>query len=287
MEEKTKVGYIQAIISIVLNILLFVLKLVAGIRSASIAILADAWHTLSDSFSSIILLLGFKLATKPADEEHPFGHGRAEVVATVIIGTILAVIGFSFLAESIKRLQAQQAANFGIFAYLATVISIVSKEAIARFAIHSGRKYDSYLLIADGWHHRSDALSSLVVLIGIILGRFVWWADGALGIIMACLLFYASFDILKHSINPLIGEKADKKLTDKIIEVIKSNIEEPVYLHHLHLHQYGDHREVTFHIELNRKMDLQKAHDIADRIESLLRSKLKIEATIHLEPHLE
>lgn len=284
LNRKTRIGYIQAILSIILNMMLFALKIYAGIRSASIAIIADAWHTLSDSFSSLILLLGFKIAAKPADEKHPFGHGRAEVIATVIVGTILAIIGFSFLAESIKRLQEQQAANFGTLAYAATIISILAKEGMAQFAIRSGKKHDSYLLIADGWHHRSDAISSVVVLIGIFLGRILWWADGVMGIIMAFLLFYASFDILKHSVSPLIGEEPDEELTNSIIEFIKSHIAQPVFMHHLHVHKYGDHKEVTFHIELNPKMQLQEAHRIADEIERLLRSEMQLEATIHLEP---
>ncbi|MDO9578769.1 MAG: cation diffusion facilitator family transporter [Candidatus Cloacimonadales bacterium] len=284
LNKKTRIGYFQAIMSIILNLLLFALKIYAGIRSASIAIIADAWHTLSDSFSSLILLFGFKIAAKPADEKHPFGHGRAEVIATVIVGTVLAIIGFSFLVESIKRLQEQQAANFGTLAYAATIISILSKEGMAQFAIRSGKKHDSFLLIADGWHHRSDAISSVVVLIGILLGKIVWWADGVMGIIMAFLLFYASYDILKHSVSPLIGEEPDEELTNSIIDFIKRNIDQPVNMHHLHVHKYGDHKEVTFHIELDPDMQLRAAHQIADEIERLLRSEMCLEATIHLEP---
>jgi cation diffusion facilitator family transporter len=283
-QTKIRVGNIQAIISIIVNLLLFFLKIFVGIRSASIAIIADAWHTLSDSFSSIILLIGFKISAKPADEQHPFGHGRAEIIATVIVGTILAVIGFSFLTESIKRLQEQQSANFGTLAYIATIVSILAKEGMAQFAFYAGKKYKSPLLIADGWHHRSDAISSLVVLVGIFLGKILWWADGAMGIIMAGLLFYASFNILKNSISTLIGEEPDEDFTNSIIELIKNNITQPIHLHHLHIHKYGDHQEITFHIKLKPTMQLQEAHQIADEIELLLRVEMNIEATIHLEP---
>jgi len=282
--SKIRIGYIQAILSIILNLLLFTLKIFAGIQSASIAIMADAWHTLSDSFSSLILLFGFKISTKPADDKHPFGHGRAEIIATVIVGTILAIIGFSFLAESIKRLQLHQAAHYGILAYTATVISILTKEGMAQFAIRSGKKHNSYLLIADGWHHRSDAISSFIVLIGILLGRIIWWIDGVLGIIMALLLFYASFDILRKSISLLIGEEPNDDLTNSILDLINKNFKHPINMHHLHVHQYGDHQEVTFHIKLDPTMQLQDAHEIADKIEVLLRSEMDIEATIHLEP---
>jgi cation diffusion facilitator family transporter len=282
--QKIKAGYLQAFISITLNIILFIIKYIAGIRSGSIAIIADAWHTLSDSFSSLILLFGFKLSSKPADKEHPFGHGRAELLASIVVGIILAIVGFNFLAEAIERLKHQQSASFGTFAFIVTIISIVSKEIMARYAIHFGKKYSSPLLLADGWHHRSDALSSLIVLVGILLGRYLWWIDGVLGIIMAVLIFYTSYDILKTPFGKLLGEEASDEMLCSIIELIKSYITIPINLHHLHIHNYGDHQEITFHIKLDPDMKLSEAHSIADSIEKLLRDEMNIEATIHLEP---
>jgi len=282
--KKARIGYLQAILSIILNIILFVIKYIAGIRSGSVAIIADAWHTLSDSFSSIVLLLGFKLSRKPADKEHPFGHGRAELLATIVVGIILAIVGFNFLHEAYKRLLLQQAANFGIFALAITVASVIAKEIMARFAIKQGTKYSSPLLIADGWHHRSDAFSSLLILVGILLGKYFWWIDGVLGIIMAALIFYTTYDVLKTPFSKLIGEEASDEMLCSIIELIKSHISIPIHLHHLHLHHYGDHQEVTFHIKLDPNLKLAEAHAIADKIENLLRDEMSIEATIHLEP---
>ncbi len=282
---KTRIGYLQANISIFVNLLLFGIKLWAGIKSASIAIIADAWHTLSDSFSSLLLLLGFKLAAKPADERHPFGHGRMEIIFAVIVGTILAVVGFNFLLDSIDRLRAVQSARFGTFAYLATIVSVVAKEALAQFAIYQGRKHASPLLLADGWHHRSDAISSLIVLVGITLGRYFWWIDGVLGIGMSFLLFYAAVKVLKDSISNLIGEEPDDKMSAAIKNLVQKHVEHPIYLHHLHVHRYGDHCEATFHIEMNPQTRLKEAHEISDKIENLLRSELEIEATIHVEPY--
>ncbi|HPR18077.1 MAG TPA: cation diffusion facilitator family transporter [Candidatus Cloacimonadota bacterium] len=286
-EYRTRIGYLQALLSIILNILLFALKMWAGIKSASIAIIADAWHTLSDSLSSLVLLFGFKISSKPADEKHPFGHGRAEIIATVIVGILLVIVGFSFFTDAIQKLRAHQAANFGTLAYVATIVSIVLKEAMAQFAIYFGKKCDSELLLADGWHHRSDALSSVAVLIGIFLGKLYWWVDGCLGILIALLLFKAAYDILKHSISKLIGEEPSEALINSITSLISSQFDEPVHFHHLHVHNYGDHREVTFHIMMNPQTSLQKAHDLTDKIENLLRDEMKIEATIHAEPYLK
>ncbi len=284
MKRKTSIGYIEAISSIFLNIILFGLKYYVGILSCSVAIIADAWHTLSDSFSSIILLVGFKISNKPADKEHPFGHGRAEIIATVIIGIILAVVGGNFLIESIRKFYFHQAASFGKPAIIITAISVVVKELMARFAIWGGKKTGSKLLIADGWHHRTDAFSSLVILFGIFLGKFYWWADSALGLIMSLLIFHVAFEILKSSISTLLGEKPDKELMDTLVELLKSRINFPIHLHHLHIHNYGDHKEITFHIKLPPKMKLKEAHEVADEMESLIRSELKMESTIHIEP---
>lgn len=284
MKRKTSIGYIEAISSILLNIILFGFKYWVGIMSSSVAIIADAWHTLSDSFSSIILLIGIKISNKPADKEHPFGHGRAEIIATVIIGIILAVVGGNFLLESIRKFYSHQAASFGKPAIIITAISVIVKELMARFAIWGGKKTGSKLLIADGWHHRTDSFSSLVILFGIFLGKFYWWADSALGLIMSLLIFHVAFEILKSSVSSLIGEKPDKELMDTIVELVKSKIHIPVHMHHIHIHNYGDHKEITFHIELPPKMKLKEAHKIADEMESLIRSELEIESTIHIEP---
>lgn len=284
MKRKTSLGYIEAIISIFLNIILFGLKYWVGIMSSSVAIIADAWHTLSDSFSSIILLIGFKISNKPADKEHPFGHGRAEIIATVIIGIILAIVGGNFLIESIRKFYSHQAASFGKPAIIIIAISVIVKELMARFAIWGGKKTGSKLLIADGWHHRTDSFSSLVILFGIFLGKFYWWVDSALGLIMSILIFHTAFEILKGSVSSLIGEKPDKELMDTIVELLKTRINLPIHLHHLHIHSYGDHKEITFHIELSPKMKLKEAHKITDEMESLIRSELKIESTIHIEP---
>ena len=282
--EKNKIGYFEAILSITLNIILFGLKYWAGIVSASVAIIVDAWHSLSDSFSSIILLFGFKISDKPADKEHPFGHGRAEFISAMIIGTILAVIGVNFLIASIQKFRTREAASFGTFAIIIITVSIILKEIMAQFAIWGGKKTNSKLLLADGWHHRTDAFTSLIILAGIFLGKYYWWVDSALGVLMSLLIFYASYDILKSSTSALIGEEPDQELKNNLIELIKSRIDTPIHLHHLHIHDYGNHKEVTFHIQLHPNMRLREAHKIADCIEKMTRNELKMEATIHLEP---
>ena len=281
---QSTLGYVEAILSISTNIILAAFKYWVGLQTASIAILADAWHTLSDSFTSIILLVGFKISKKPPDKKHPYGHGRAEIIASVFIGTILAIVGFNFLIESINRFRTHQAANYGLLAIIAISISVLLKELLAQYAFWASKKTNSMLLRADGWHHRSDALSSLVVLVGIFLGKYFWWIDSIVGMIISLMIFYLTFDILKNSVSSLLGEEPDEKMKLEIYNLIRNNLKEEINLHHMHFHSYGEHKELTFHIELPADLRLKDAHTISDNIENLIREKLKIEATIHTEP---
>ena len=282
--KSQKLGYIEGWLSIIVNIFLFGLKYWAGVATGSIAIIADAWHTLTDSISSIIVLIGVKVSSKPADEKHPFGYGRAELIASLIIGVLLAIIAFFFIQQSIEKLKNREAVVFGTFAIVVTVISIVSKEALAQFAIWAGKKTGSTVLKADAWHHRSDAISSVIILVGIFLGKYFWWIDGVLGIIVALLIFYATFEIFRDSINPLLGKTPDANLIKEVNKICQAIIATQMEAHHFHIHEYGNHTELTFHINLSNDVSLEDAHIIATKIENSIREKLNIEATIHMEP---
>jgi cation diffusion facilitator family transporter len=270
--------------ALVANFGLFFLKYWAGIASGSVALIADAWHTLSDSLSSVILLLGIRISAKPADHDHPFGHGRAEWIAALIIGTLLAVVGFSFLSESITKLRDHEGAYYGTLAIVVTSLSIVVKEALAQYAFWVYRKTGAKSVKADGWHHRSDSISSLLILVGILFGTRYWWMDGAMGILLSFALFYAAYEIIMDSTNSIMGEKPGKQLVEKLktlpLKVVKHDVE----LHHIHIHNYGDHTELTCHIKLPPDMSLSNAHDIATKIENAIGEETGISATIHMEP---
>ena len=168
-DVNAKLGYRAGFVSVVLNLLLFALKYYAGIVSASVALIADAWHTLSDSLTSIVVILGIKLSSKSPDKEHPFGHGRWEQLSALLIAILLIMVGIEFLKDAILKLQERESAVFGWLAYTATIVSIVLKEALAQYAFYVARKTKNSAVRADGWHHRSDALSSVVVLAGLLL----------------------------------------------------------------------------------------------------------------------
>ena len=281
---KSKDAYRQGVVSIIVNMLLFVAKYYAGIVSGSIALITDAWHTISDSASSLVLIIGTKLASKPADKEHPFGHGRIELITALIIGIMLVLIGFSFLSGAINKLINHEAADFGSLAIGVTIASILFNELLAQYAFSLARKRENPSLKADGWHHRSDALSSVIILVGILAGSYWWWMDGVLGIIMAGFIFHAGYGIFKEVINPLIGIKPTEKLIADVKKISNEIAGQDIEAHHFHIHQYGSHTELTFHILVPGDLKLQKAHALADNIEQAIFEQMKIDATIHVEP---
>ncbi len=279
-----KLAYLQGWFSIVCNGLLFIFKYWAGVTTGSLALMADAWHTLSDSISSIVVLIGAKVSSKPPDKEHPFGHGRAELVAAIIIGAILGLIGFEFGKDSIASLLDHNSVVFGSFAIWITAISVVVKEALAQFSFWAGKKSGNPSLKADGWHHRSDAISSFIILAGIFAGKYYWWIDGVLGLIVSLLIFYAAYEIIKEGTDKLLGEKPDNDLLDDLKTIALEVSGMDTHLHHVHLHRYGEHIELTMHIMLPKQTTLENAHEIADKIELEILNRLNIEATIHMEP---
>jgi len=278
-----RLGLIEGWLSIIFNVLLFGLKYWAGIITGSIALIADAWHTISDSFSSLIILIGFRLASIPPDKEHPFGHGRAELISSLVVGIILGLIGFNFLTESIVRIREHRAVEFGNLAIAVMLISILIKEGMAQYASWASKKIGSKALKADAWHHRTDAFSSIIILVGIIMGNKLWWVDGLLGIFVSFMLFYAAYSIIRETSSSLLGEKPDDRLI-KQINNIAGKIGNPnLRLHHFHIHQYGQHTEMTFHIVLPAEMKLEEAKEITGFLFREIKKEMNILATIHID----
>ena len=285
LEQTKLIGYLESISSLAINILLFALKYWAGIVTGSVAIIADAWHTMSDSLSSLVVFLGTKYSTKPPDKNHPFGHGRIELVAAIIIGLLLAGVAVNLSFESIKRFFNFKSVMFNSLAYVVVVISILLKEMMAIFAIRAGKAAKLQSVVADGWHHRSDAITSLIVLVGITLGRYIWWIDSLLGLIVAGFIFYSAFQILKDTISPFLGEAPDPKLIEDISLLAQDAGVYAKHCHHFHIHSYGLHTELTFHVELPPDLSIKDGHQRCNQLEMSIADKHNIEATIHMEPY--
>ncbi|MCX7031713.1 MAG: cation diffusion facilitator family transporter [Spirochaetes bacterium] len=277
-------GMLEGWISVVLNTLLFGAKYWFGARSGSVSMTADAWHTLSDTLTSVVVIVGFFIMARPADKEHPFGHARAESIAAIVIGVLLAVVGGSFFLDSVRRLIAFQAATFSVAAIVVFAVSIVLKEALAQFAFWAGRKINSRAVSADGWHHRSDAIASALIVAGALAGRSVWWMDGALGIGVSLLILWAAIEIVRGSASPLLGESVDAGTEQRVADAIRREYAAVEDVHHLHVHRYGRNVELTVHVRLPAGMTVEKAHGISQRMETRLADELGIVATVHVEP---
>lgn len=282
--DKAKGGYIEGIVSIIINTILSAFKFWVGITTGSLALVADGWHTLSDSISSVVLIIAMKLMSKEADKEHPFGHGRWEQIAALFIAFILAIIGYDFLKEAIVRFGKREMVHYGAAAIAVMIFSVVAKEGLAQYAFYIARKTDNRSVKADGWHHRSDALASLIVVLGMLFARQFWWIDSALAAIVAVFLFYAAFEIVKETVVKILGEEPSKDLTDKISAHVKSMYHDNLQIHHFHIHDYVTQKELTLHIRLDKGMTIERSHQIASEIEEYIQKDFGIMTTIHVEP---
>jgi len=284
MEKTNKYVILEGWVSIIINCLLFGIKYWAGIVSGSVALIADAWHTMTDTISSVIVLISGKVMNKPPDKEHPYGHGRAENIANLIIGVLLAIVAFDFLVSAYTKFRSGEASHFGIIAIVVTGISIISKEAMARYAFWTYKKSKLDILKSDGLHHRSDALSSIIIMAGIFLNKYAYWVDSLLAALVAILIAYASYEILSKEIDYSLGEKIDPELKNNIKASVTELLGHTVYIHHFHLHQYGYYQELNCHIKLPGNLTLNEVHHICTKIEDMLNLQFKIVTTIHPEP---
>jgi cation diffusion facilitator family transporter len=269
--------------SFFLNLVLFGVKIWAGDKTNSLALLADGWHTLSDCVSTIVVFIGLRWSMKPADKEHPFGHGRAETVAAIFVGFFLIMVAFEFGKEAVIRLTDHEEAHYGWIGIVVMITSVVIKEFMSQLSIRTGRKIRSDALVADGWHHRSDAVSSLIILTGIVVGKHLWWIDGVLTGLLSIYLLYVAYGIITDAVNPLLGEAVDDELVEKIRAIGKKVYGRDLHMHHFHIHEYGRHTEMTFHIVLPGNISLKESAEITRKLFKAVREETGIISTIHVD----
>jgi cation diffusion facilitator family transporter len=281
---RTKIGVFQGWISVLVNSILFILKLVIGVMVGAVSVIADAVHTLSDVVSSIVVIWGFKQAEKPADVEHPYGHGRAEYIATLIIAILLCVAGIEFIEASIDRIQNPEQVVAEWWMILILMVTIILKEITARYAEFLSTKIASGTLHADAWHHRIDALSSLLVVGALIAGKYGYpSSDGWAGLGVALFLIYTGFIIAKDAVDDLIGKPPTSEEVEVIRQIVMS-VDGVLGAHDIIVHSYGHDKFASVHVEIDADETTAVAHDISEEVENKLEKAIGVEPTVHLDP---
>lgn len=283
-EVRKNYGLLEGWVSIVINILLFAMKLFFGLIINSVSLIADAVHTLADVITSAIVIVSFKIAGKPSDQEHPFGHGRAEQIATLIIAVLLGLVGLEFFKQSIERLIQPEAVEYNLIVMGALLISALIKEWLYQFAKELGERIDSPALLGDAWHHRTDAFASLGVGIG-LLGVMLGYpkVDALLGLVVSGLIIYTAYDIGKECTNQLLGRRPPDEVVSAITDCVLE-VDGVLGIHAIEIHEYGNKQYVTAHLEVAPELDVVKAHQISDLVEEKVSRKLGAAISIHIEP---
>ena len=285
LRVRSAYGKLSGIAGIIFNILLFAIKLLAGTLSHSVAITADAFNNLSDASSSIISLAGFKLAAKPADKDHPFGHGRYEYLSGLMVAVLVMAIGIELLKTGIEKVIHPSDVDLSILSFVILGVSILVKLYMMYYNTRIGRMIKSNALIATAKDSRNDCISTGAVLISsIIMKVFGINIDGWLGIAVAVFILISGFGLIKDTLGPLLGQAPDPELVKKIRDIIMAH-EHIDGIHDLIVHVYGPgNMFASVHVEVDVKMDPLLAHDEIDNIEREVLDKEGVNLTIHYDP---
>lgn len=278
-------GYLGGVIGILINLILFILKLLVGIIVKSIAITADAFNNLSDAFSSIITIVGFKMASKPADKEHPFGHGRIEYISALIIAFIVMLVGLQFTKSSFNKILNPEKVQFRIVPFILLLVSILAKIWLSKFNKYIGLKINSSALQASALDALGDVIASASVAFSFLISKWVSISlDGYIGILISLFILYSGFCIVKDTINPLLGEAPDTAFIDSLEKDVIS-YENISGVHDILIHNYGPGRTMgSLHAEVPCDISIVKIHEIIDKAEKELSEKYNMFLVIHMDP---
>lgn len=270
---------------IFLNIVLFIGKYIAGVLSSSIAMTADAFNNLSDAGSSLISVVGFKLAGQKPDPQHPFGHGRIEYLSGLAVSVLIILMGYELVTDSFVKIIHPEAISFSWLAIAIMMASILVKVYMAFYCKRIGKKIDSATLLATSTDSLSDTISTTVVVITALIGKFFGLKlDGLCGLVVGLLIIWAGIKAAKETISPLLGQPPTKEFVNEIERIVLDH-KEIVGIHDLIVHDYGPGRVmISLHAEVSSKSDINEIHDVIDVTEVELRTILGAHAVIHMDP---
>lgn len=278
-------GSLCGIVGIFLNIMLFVIKYIAGAVSGSVAIVADAFNNLSDAGSSFITLVGFIFSGKRPDYDHPFGHGRFEYISGFVVSIVIILMGLELVKSSFEKIIHPEPVEDSTVAIIILIISILVKIYMCFYNRTIGKKISSTAMLATATDSLSDSIATTVVLISIFVTKFLSInVDGYCGVLVALFILYAGFNAAKDTISPILGKAPEPEFVRKIEDMVLAHTE-VIGVHDLVVHDYGPGRVmISLHAEVDGDGNIFELHDAIDRIENELSEKLDCEAVIHLDP---
>ena len=284
--------YKVTIIGSIVNFILLLFKFIAGIVGHSAAMVADAVHSLSDFVTDIVVIVFVKISGKPQDESHDYGHGKYETLATAIIGVVLLCVGIGILVNSVTDVvdvyNGKQIEAPGMLALIAAAVSIIFKEILYRYTVLKGKKLDSKAVVANAWHHRSDAFSSIGTLLGIagaiFLGERWRVLDPIAAFVVSVFIIKVAIDLVKPCVDELLEKSLSKEVEDRILSIVMTNpeVDQP---HHLRTRRIGNNIAIEVHIRMDGAMSLKDAHEVTKRIETAIKNEFG--AATHIGIHME
>ena len=286
-DEKTRNSYVYlgSIVGIICNLILSAVKITVGLISGSVSVLADGFNNLSDMASSVITMIGIKLANRPADKEHPFGHGRMEYLSALIVAFMVMLVGVQFIKSSIDRIMNPVPITFEMIPFILLLLSLIVKLWLSRFNKYVGEKINSSALKAASVDALGDVFTSSCVLISFVAAKFTTLPiDGYVGLVVSAAILYAGYSLVKDTISPLLGEAPDEELVKAIKQAVLS-YDHIIGVHDLIIHNYGVGKcMASIHAEIPSNIDLITIHEIIDTAEREISQKLNIYLVIHMDP---
>ena len=282
---RQKYGTLSSIVGIICNVLLFLIKYAMGTLSRSISIVSDAFNNLSDCAGCLVTLLGYKMASKPADKNHPFGHGRMEYLTSLIIAALIIFVGIELLKNSVEKIINPVEIRFSFAVLFSLVFSIAVKLWMAVFNAELGKKINSSVLTATAKDSKSDVIATSATLIALICSLFTALpVDGVMGLLVSVFILKSGYDIVKDTVDELLGKPADPEIINHIKEYVLKN-DKIIGIHDLIIHSYGPGNMIgSCHVEVKSNESFTEVHDIVDSIEREIHNNLNILMTIHMDP---
>lgn len=284
-EVRKQYGILGGAVGIFCNLILFAAKFAAGILTGAISVTADAFNNLSDAGSSIMTLVGFQMAGKPADSDHPFGHGRSEYITGLFVSVAIILMGAELLKTSIQKIFHPETMQMSLISMLILVLSILLKFWMSHFNRTLGERIQSASMKATATDSLSDCIATGSVLIGLAISHLSGYnLDGFIGVLVACFILFAGYTAAKETISPLLGQKPDPEFVKEVSRRIMTR-DEIIGFHDMVIHNYGPGKIIiSVHGEVAYPMDIMKAHDAIDEVEAEIKRDLGCEISIHMDP---